>query len=63
MKKVLVGIAFMVAIVSCNKTTEAKYFKTAFIDTNKLLEESTEAIDIKAKYEAIAEEKGSRLKV
>ena len=63
MKKVLVGIAMMVAIVSCNKTTEAKDFKTAYIDTNKLLEESTEAKDIKAKYEAIAEEKGARLKV
>ena len=63
MKKVLVGIAMLVAIVSCNKTTEAKDFKTAYIDTNKLLEESTEAKDIKAKYEAIAEEKGARLKV
>ena len=63
MKKVLVGIAMLVAIVSCNKTPEAKDFKTAYVDTNKLLEESTEAKDIKAKYEAIAEEKGARLKV
>ncbi len=63
MKKFLVGIAMLFAIVSCNKTTEAKDFKTAYIDTNKLLEESTEAKDIKAKYEAIAEEKGARLKV
>ncbi len=63
MKKFLVGIAMLVAIVSCNKTPEAKDFKTAYVDTNKLLEESTEAKDIKAKYEAIAEEKGARLKV
>ena len=53
MKKIIVCVAMAVAIVSCNKTTEAKEFKTAYIDTNKLLEESTEAKDIKAKYEAI----------
>lgn len=52
-----------VAIVSCNKTTDAKDFKTAYIDTNKLLEESTEAKDLKAKYEDIASEKDSRIKV
>lgn len=51
------------AIVSCNKTTDAKDFKTAYIDTDKLLEESTEAKDIKAKYEEIAGEKDSRIKV
>ena len=63
MKKIVVCIALAVAIVSCNKTTEAKDFKTAYIDTNKLLEESIEAKDIKAKYEAVAKEKGARLKV
>ena len=62
MKKIIVCVAMAVAIVSCNKTTAAKDFKTAYIDTNKLLEESTEAKDIKAKYEAIADEKGSKLK-
>lgn len=63
MKKIVVVIAIAIAIVSCNKTTEAKDFKTAYIDTNKVLDESTESKDIKAKYEAIAEEKGARLKV
>jgi outer membrane protein len=63
MKKIVICIALAVAIVSCNKTTEAKDFKTAYIDTNKLLEESIEAKDIKAKYEAVAKEKGARLKV
>jgi len=52
-----------VAIVSCNKTTDAKDFKTAYIDTNKLLEESTEAKDLKAKYEDIASEKIVELKL
>ncbi len=63
MKKIVACIAMAVVIISCNNATEAKNFKTAYIDTNKLLEESTEAKDIKAKYEAIAEEKGGRLKV
>lgn len=62
MKKIIVCVAMAVAMVSCNKTTEAKNFKTAYIDTNKLLEQSTEAKDIKAKYEAIADEKGGKLK-
>ena len=63
MKKIIVCVAMAVAIASCNKTTDAKDFKTAYIDTNKLLEESTEAKDLKAKYEDIAGEKDSRLKI
>lgn len=63
MKKIIVCVAMAMAIVSCNKTTDAKDFKTAYIDTDKLLEESTEAKDIKAKYEEIAGEKDSRIKV
>ena len=42
MKKIIVSIALAVVLISCNKTTEAKDFKTAYVDTNKLLEESTE---------------------
>ena len=52
-----------VAIVSCNKTTDAKEFKTAYIDTNKLLDESTEKKDIEEKYKAKADVMDSRLKV
>lgn len=63
MKKIIVCVALAVVLVSCNKTTDAKDFKTAYIDTNKLLEESTEAKDLKAKYEDIASEKDSRIKV
>ena len=63
MKKIILGIFMAAAIISCGKATEAKDFNTAYIDTNKLLEESTEAKDLKAKYEGILEEKGSRIKV
>lgn len=52
-----------VAIVSCNKTTDAKEFKTAYVDTNKLLDESIEKKDIEEKYKAKADVMDSRLKV
>ncbi len=52
-----------VAIVSCNNSTGAKEFKTAYIDTNKLLDESTEKKDIEEKYKAKADVMDSRLKV
>lgn len=63
MKKIVACLALAVGIISCNNATEAKNFKTAYVDTNKLLEESLEAKDIKAKYESMAEEKSGRLKV
>ncbi|WP_345093551.1 OmpH family outer membrane protein [Flavobacterium chungnamense] len=63
MKKIIVCLAMAVAIVSCNKTTDAKEFKTAYIDTNKLLDESTEKKDIEEKYKAKADVMDSRLKV
>jgi len=63
MKKIIICLAMAVAIVSCNKTTETKEFKTAYIDTNKLLDESTEKKDIEEKYKAKADVMDSRLKV
>jgi outer membrane protein len=63
MKKIIVCLAMAVAIVSCNKTTDAKEFKTAYIDTNKLLDESIEKKDIEEKYKAKADVMDSRLKV
>ena len=52
MKKIIAVLALSVAFVSCNQnnTVPAKDFKTAYIDTSKLMEESTEAKDIEAKY-------------
>jgi outer membrane protein len=63
MKKIIVCLAMAVAIVSCNKTTDAKEFKTAYVDTNKLLDESIEKKDIEEKYKAKADVMDSRLKV
>ena len=61
MKKSLLIIAIAVSIISCDKTTEVKEFKTAYVDTSKLLEEYTEAKDIQAKYKAKSEEMGGQL--
>jgi outer membrane protein len=61
MKKTLILFALAISIISCNKTSEAKEFKTAYIDTSKLMEESTEAKDIEAKYKDKSKVMGSQL--
>lgn len=61
MKKVVVIITLAFAVISCNKQGDNAEFKTAYVDTNKLLEEYTEAKDIDAKYKNRAEEMGKEL--
>lgn len=66
MKKSLLIIALAISIISCNKetqTTEAAAFKTAYIDTSKLLDEYTEAKDVEAKYKAKSEEAAKKFEV
>ncbi len=61
-KKTVILFAFAVLLISCNKTTTAtKEFKTAYIDTSRLMEESTEAKDIEAKYKDKAKVMGNQL--
>lgn len=61
MKKSLVIIALALSVISCNKQSDADTLKTAYVDTNKLLEEYTEAKDIDAKYKNKADEMGKEL--
>jgi len=61
MKKSIVIFAMAIALASCNKTTESKEFKTAYVDLVKLIDESIEAKDIEAKYKAKAAEMDSKL--
>jgi outer membrane protein len=61
MKKALVIIALSILVVSCNKATEVKEVKTAYVDTSVLMNEYTESKDLEAKYKAQAEEKGRQL--
>ena len=63
MKKIIVVLGLALASISCNNTTDANGVKSAYIDTSKLMEESTEAKDIEEKYKAKAEVMGAQLKV
>lgn len=61
MKKALLFIAISISLVSCDKKTEVKDFKTAYVDTAVLMKEYTETKDLEAKYKAQAAEKGRQL--
>lgn len=63
MKKSLILFAMAISIIACNEkpATTTKEFKTAYIDTSKLMEESTEAKDIEAKYKDKSKQMGSEL--
>jgi outer membrane protein len=70
MKKLLVAAAFAFLLISCDKTETKKEgasetatgdFKTAYVDTSKLVDENLEAKDIKAKYDAIIKAKGKQM--
>ena len=63
MKRVLVITAFALSVIACNKQPDAAAMKTAYVDTNKLLDEYAEAKDIDAKYKAKADEMGKELKL
>jgi outer membrane protein len=64
MKKTIILFAFAIALISCNKaTTETKEFKTAYIDTSKLMDESIEAKDIGEKYKEKSKVMGNELEV
>lgn len=60
MKK-LFFIALGLVILSCNKQEENKAFKTAYVDTDKLMEKYQKAIDIESKYKIKSEEMGREL--
>ena len=62
-KKTVILFALAIVFISCNKTAEIKEFKTAYIDTSKLMEESTEAKDIESKYKDKSKVMGSQLEV
>lgn len=63
MRNLIAILALSITVLSCNQSSTSGEYKTAYIDTSKLMEESTEAKDIEAKYKAKAEEMGAELKV
>lgn len=60
MKKLLF-IALGFAILSCNKQEGPSGLKTAYVDTEKLMKEHQQAIDIENKYKVKSEEMGREL--
>jgi outer membrane protein len=61
MKKSILVFGLLLAMASCDKAANQKDFKTAYVDTSKLLEEYTEAKDIEEKYKTKGEEMGKQL--
>ena len=61
MKKSILVFGLLLAMASCDKAADQKDFKTAYVDTSKLLEEYTEAKDIEEKYKSKGEEMGKQL--
>lgn len=70
MKNLLLVASFACLFISCDQTetkngtptsTATGDFKTAYVDTAKLVEENLEAKDIKAKYDAIIKAKGKQM--
>ncbi len=63
LKSQLSILVLILVLISCNKTTETKNFKTAYIDTSKLMEASIESKDIESKYKNKSVEMGADLKI
>ena len=72
MKKILLMVAVAASIVACDKATDKANtttvnkdnntgFKTAYIDTEKLMKEYQESIDFETKYEAMSKRMQSEL--
>ncbi|WP_333693547.1 OmpH family outer membrane protein [Flavobacterium sp.] len=61
MKKSILAFGLLLSLLSCDKAAETKDFKTAYVDTSKLMEEFVEAKDIEAKYKAKGSEMGKQL--
>jgi outer membrane protein len=61
MKKAIVILALTATIFSCQKATETKEFKTAYVDTMELLKNYDEAKDIETKYKEKAKTMGTDL--
>ena len=63
MRNCIYALAGLLLLASCEKTTETKEQKTAYIDTNLLLKEYTAATDIEAKYKEKSHEMSKELDV
>jgi outer membrane protein len=58
----LMAASALLLMTACNKSTPSPQFKTAYVDTSKLMEDYDEAKDVRAKYEAKSTEMSKGLK-
>lgn len=63
MKKIVLLAAIAISVIACNKTPDATGFKTAYVDTSKMMEEYTEAKELDEKYKTKGEVMGRELEV
>lgn len=63
MKKIVVLLAVAISVIACDKAPQAKEFKTAYIDTQKMMEDYNEAKEISDKYKTRGEVMGRELEV
>ena len=63
MKKIVLLAAIALSIISCNEAPKAKDFKTAYVDTGKMMEKYDEAKQLDEKYKTKGEVMGRELEV
>jgi outer membrane protein len=63
MKKTFLLLAFSISLISCNKEVAKTEFKTAYVDTTKMMEDYTEAKQLDEKYKTKGEVMGRELEV
>ena len=63
MKTIVLFATMALTIISCNEAPKAKDFKTAYVDTSKMMEEYTEAKELDEKYKTKGEVMGRELEV
>ncbi len=63
MNKIVVLALVMISVLACNKAPEVKEFKTAYIDTAKMMEDYDEAKELNEKFKTKTEVKGRELEV
>jgi outer membrane protein len=64
MKKIVLLVAIAISVLACNKTPEtANGFKTAYVDTQKMMENYTEAKELDDKYKTKGEVMGRQLEL
>ena len=63
MKKIVVLAAIVVSVIACNKAPEVKEFKTAYIDTVKLMEEYTQYKELEEKFKTKSQVKGREIQI